>query len=103
MTQSEFGGAQRFIYRLTTNIDPQKYDILVGAGPEGNDANGLLFNLKNKGIKTISLKFLRRGINPLFDFYLGLIEIYHLIKEKNPRFFFSVVAKLAQWAVWLVV
>jgi len=93
VTQSEFGGAQRFIYRLTTNLDSQKYDILVAAGPEGNDANGLLFNLKNKGLKTIALKFLRRGINPLFDFCLGLIEIYRLIKKEKPDILFLCSSK----------
>ena len=93
MTQSEFGGAQRFIYRLTTNLDSQKYDILVAAGPEGNDANGLLFNLKDKGFKTIALKFLRRGVNPLFDFCLGLIEIYRLIKKEKPDILFLCSSK----------
>jgi glycosyltransferase involved in cell wall biosynthesis len=83
VTQSEFGGAQRFIYRLITNLDLAKYDILVAAGPEGNNADGLLFNLKKDGFKNISLKFLKRGINPLIDF-LGLAETFRLIKKEKP-------------------
>jgi glycosyltransferase involved in cell wall biosynthesis len=83
VTQSEFGGAQRFIYRLITNLDLAKYDILVAAGPEGNNADGLLFNLKKDGFKNVSLKFLKRNINPIIDF-LGLIEVFNLIKKEKP-------------------
>ena len=93
VTQSEFGGAQRFIYRLIKGLDLAKYDILISAGPEGNDSNGLLFNLKNEGFRTAALKFLRRGINPLFDFCLGLIEIYRLIKREKPDILFLCSSK----------
>ena len=100
MTQSEFGGAQRFIYRLVTNLDLDKYDITVVAGPEGNDANGLLFNLKNKNYRIIALKFLRRGINPLFDL-LGFFEIRKLLKKEKPDILFLCSSKagfLGSWA-----
>jgi len=83
VTQSEFGGAQRFIYRLITNLDLSKYDILVAAGPEGNNVDGLLFNLKKDGFNNVSLKFIKRKINPIIDF-LGLIEIFRLIKKEKP-------------------
>jgi glycosyltransferase involved in cell wall biosynthesis len=87
VTQSEFGGAQRFIYRLITNLDLAKYDISIAAGPEGNDADGLLFNLKKEGFNNFSLKFLKRSINPIIDF-LGIVEIYKLIKKQNPDIVF---------------
>jgi len=83
VTQSEFGGAQRFIYRLITNLNSFKYEIIIAAGPEGNDANGLLFNLKKEDFRTIALKFLKRAINPIIDF-CGLFEIYKLIKKEKP-------------------
>jgi glycosyltransferase involved in cell wall biosynthesis len=85
VTQSEFGGAQRFIYTLTTNL--VGYEIIVGAGPEGDDEKGLLFALEKKGINTRHLRYLRRSINPLFDF-LGTIEIYRLIKKEKPDVLF---------------
>jgi len=85
VTQSEFGGAQRFIYTFTTNL--QGYEIIIGAGPEGDDEKGLLFALEKKGINTRHLKYLRRSINPLFDF-LGIIEIYLLIKKEKPDVLF---------------
>lgn len=87
VTQSEFGGAQRFIYRLITNLDLSKYDISVAAGPEGDNADGLLFNVKKEGFGGFSLKFLKRKINPFIDF-LGILEIRKLIKKENPDIVF---------------
>lgn len=87
VTQSEFGGAQRFIYRFVPGLDLAKYDILVGAGPEGDDEKGLLSALEKKGIRAKHLKYLRRAINPFFDF-LGLIEIIKIIKNFKPDIVF---------------
>jgi glycosyltransferase involved in cell wall biosynthesis len=87
ITQSEFGGAQRFIYTLVANLDRSKYDIVVSAGLEGDDENGLLYLLKKQGIKTERLRYLRRSINPFFDF-LGLLEIKKLLKKEKPDILF---------------
>lgn len=111
VTQSEFGGAQRFIYTLlsrslftpkTTPLDAgvkgrcngvlRAPKILVGAGPEGDDKNGLLFTLEKIGIKTRHLKYLRRSINPFFDF-LALLEIYKIIKKEKPDILFLCSSK----------
>ena len=50
ITKSEWGGAQKYIFNLATNLDKDKYDVLVLAG-EGNDElfNRLkeIFNFKN--------------------------------------------------------
>lgn len=91
MTQSEFGGAQRFIYTLVNSL--HKHEIVVGAGPEGDDENGLLFKLEKNRINTRHLKYLRRGINPFFDFCLGLIEIYRLIQKERPEILFLCSSK----------
>jgi glycosyltransferase involved in cell wall biosynthesis len=93
VTQSEFGGAQRFIYTLVNNLEANKYDILVGAGPEGDDENGLLSALEKKRINTRHLKYLRRGVNPFFDFGLGLIEIKRFIKKEKPNVLFLCSSK----------
>ncbi len=97
MTQSEFGGAQRFIYtlisgftRMKTRIDA---DIIVAAGPDGDDENGLLRVLEKRGINTRHLKYLRRAINPFFDLFLGLMEIHHLIKKEKPDILFLCSSK----------
>jgi len=93
VTQSEFGGAQRFIYRLVTNLGVGKYDILVGAGPEGDNEQGLLFALTKKGINVRHLKYLRRSVNPFFDFILGLREVYNLAKQEKPDILFLCSSK----------
>lgn len=90
VTQSEFGGAQRFIYTLIDGL--KNYDIVVGAGKEGDDENGLLNLLNKQGIKTERLKNLRRSINPLFDL-LGLFEIRKLIKKEQPDILFLCSSK----------
>ena len=83
ITQSEFGGAQRFLYELTTRLDKEKYEILVASDSE--EKNGFLNSLKQKGIKTKSLKFLRREVNPIFD-CLGIIELIKLINNFKPDY-----------------
>lgn len=100
VTQSEFGGAQRFIYNLVTNLNQDKYSIAVAAGLEGDNENGLLFALEKKGIDTGHLRYLRRSINPFFDF-LGVIEILKLIKKEKPDILFLCSSKagfLGSWA-----
>ena len=92
VTQSEFGGAQRFLWNLISGLS-KGYEITVAAGPEGDDENGLLKFLEKKGINTRHLKYLKRGVNPLFDFYLGLIEIYNLIKKEKPDILFLCSSK----------
>lgn len=85
VTQSEFGGAQRFIYTLVNGLE--KYEIVVGSGLEGDDKNGLLNLLEKQGIKTERLKYLRRSINPFFDLS-GLLEIKKLLKKEKPDILF---------------
>ena len=92
ITQSEFGGAQHFLAHLVTALSRNKYNIMVGAGIEGDDEAGLLSFLEKKGINTRHLKYLRRGVNPLFDF-LGLIEIRKLIKKEKPNILFLCSSK----------
>jgi len=93
VTQSEFGGAQHFLAHLVAALDKDKYDITVAAGPQGDDETGLLKFLEKKGINTKHLKYLRRGINPLFDLYLSPVEIFNLIKREKPDILFLCSSK----------
>jgi len=90
VTQSEFGGAQHFIYTLVNNL--KDYQIMVVAGKEGDDENGLLFKLEKNRINTRHLKYLRRGINPFFDF-LGFFEIKKLMNKEKPDILFLCSSK----------
>lgn len=92
VTQSEFGGAQRFIYNLAINLNQDEYNIAVAAGLEGDDKNGFLNSLERLGIKTERLKYLKRSINPFFDI-LGLLEIKKLLKKEKPDILFLCSSK----------
>ena len=87
ITQSEFGGAQRAFFNIATDLNKEKYEIIVAAGPEGDDEQGLLSALEKKKINIRHLKYLRRAINPLFDLR-GLLEIRKLIKKERPETLF---------------
>ena len=53
VTQSEFGGAQRYIFEMVNNLDRGQYKVLVAAG----QGDGELFKkLQAIDIKTIPLK-----------------------------------------------
>ena len=53
ITKSNWGGAQRYVYDLATNL-PQDYEPVVAGG-----GDGLLFKkLKERGIRTISIPYL---------------------------------------------
>lgn len=82
ITQSEFGGAQRFLYELTTRLDKEKYEILVASGGQKSE---FLKSLGEKNIKTKKLRFLKREINPIFD-CLAIIELVKLINRFKPDY-----------------
>lgn len=104
VTQSEMGGAQRFLRTLVTYLDKNKYDILVAAGQNfsikypadakalaGKQVSGikydLLSTLEKEGIKTIRLKYLFRDINPWYDL-LASWELKRIIKDFQPHTIF---------------
>ncbi len=79
VTQSEFGGAQRYIFNLALNLAKKNYQITVAAG--GNQA--LFSKLSEAGISCIKLKHLAREINLLKD-WLAYREIKKMIKDIKP-------------------
>ena len=80
ITQSELGGAQKNVLDLASGLKDQ-YDILVATGPDGGVAlNNKLFLER---IATVRLKWLRRAVNPIFDF-LSFWEIGRLILKFKP-------------------
>jgi glycosyltransferase involved in cell wall biosynthesis len=84
VTQSEFGGAQRYVFELISGLSKQKYDILVAAG----QGNGEIFEkLKTLEIKTIRLKYLKRSPHPL-QILFSMSEILDLLKKQRPSIVF---------------
>ena len=101
ITQSEIGGAQKYVLEIAAHLDRNKYEIVVAAGPDGKWE--LLKRLEKSGVKTKKLWFLKRKINPIFDI-LGLLEIYLFIKRENPDILHLNSSKagiLGSLAAWL--
>ena len=81
VTQSEMGGAQKFLLNLTSQLNPDKYEILVAVGSDG-DGEFLKFLDKEK-ISHVILSNLKKNISPWHDFRAAF-EIRKLIKKFQP-------------------
>jgi glycosyltransferase involved in cell wall biosynthesis len=82
ITQSEFGGAQRFLYSFLNKIDRQNYEILVATGQDGDGA--FLNALEKLNIKTRIIYPLHRS-ESFFDDLKSIQSINKLIKEFKPE------------------
>lgn len=79
ITKSNWGGAQRYVYDLATNLPKDRFEIAVAAG-EG----GLLFEkLQNKNIRTITILGLGRDINIVKEIK-SFINIFRLFIKEKP-------------------
>lgn len=79
VTQSEMGGAQRYIFNLATTLSSE-FEIIVGAGGKGE----LLQKLEKENIKTINLEF-TRSINNPFRWAIELFKLFKIIKKEKPN------------------
>ena len=81
ITQSEPGGAQRFVLNLLTHLDKDQYEAMVAIG---NTGNGNLFRaLHAEGIPTHRILHLVRDISIKEDLK-AVSELRKLIKEYRP-------------------
>lgn len=78
ITQSEWGGAQKYVFDLSRSLKDE-FDVAVAFGGRGK----LKGRLDEENIRNFNLKSLVREINPWKDFW-GFWEIYRLIKEEQP-------------------
>ncbi|OGY50293.1 MAG: hypothetical protein A3J65_04660 [Candidatus Buchananbacteria bacterium RIFCSPHIGHO2_02_FULL_45_11b] len=79
ITQSEWGGAQRYVFDLATNLPKNEFEVIVAAGGDQE----LFPKLASRGVKTAKIKHLTREISPVSDL-LATIEICRLIKAIRP-------------------
>lgn len=82
ITQSGFGGAQKNVFDLATNLDKEKFEAAVAVGPDGGYELGR--QLDEHGVTNFQLKYLRRQISPLNDL-AALFEIFSLIRKWRPQ------------------
>lgn len=81
ITQSEFGGAQRYVFDLANNLKGE-FEVAVALGEQAN--NGKLAKiLEENNIKYFIIPHLKRSISP-FNEILALLEIIKLIKQHKP-------------------
>jgi glycosyltransferase involved in cell wall biosynthesis len=84
VTQSEFGGAQRYVFEVAAHLASHQYEILVAAGQK----NGELFEkLKNTQVEPVYLKHMRRAPLP-WQIFLCVREIFTLLKKEKPDVLF---------------
>jgi glycosyltransferase involved in cell wall biosynthesis len=83
VTQSEMGGAQRYIYEIAKGL-AEKHDILVAAGR----GNGEFFEkLKTARVRTLTLKHMKRAPWP-WQIARAVWEIRELLKKEKPDVLF---------------
>lgn len=84
ITKSNWGGAQRYVYDLATNLSPDEFEPVVAFGPDADsDAPGLLGErLATAGVRTVLIPALRRDMG-LIDL-AALRAIGRVIAAKDP-------------------
>lgn len=79
VTKGNFGGAQRYVFDLATNLPKDKYDIVVALG----EGETLEKKLQSAGIKVRKIEALGRNIHIGKDF-VSFFEIVRILREERP-------------------
>lgn len=79
ITKSNFGGAQRYVFDLATNLNPETVDVAVALGGAGE----LKARLEAKSIRCISLPKLERDIN-IFKEVSLFFTLLSLYRHERP-------------------
>ncbi len=88
VTQSEFGGAQRYIFDTSLYLANEGYEVLVAAGEKDGELSAKLKTQNSKPqLKTQNLKYLKRIPGPI-SVFLSIREIYKLLKKEKPDVLF---------------
>tara|TARA_B100000508_G_scaffold52170_1_gene40478 strand:- start:5326 stop:6471 length:1146 start_codon:yes stop_codon:yes gene_type:complete len=79
ITKSNWGGAQRYVYDLATNLPTARYEPVVALGGDGP----LRHKLVTAGVRVITIPHLERDIS-LRKELLASWSIAHLIRGEDP-------------------
>ncbi len=80
ITKSFWGGAQRYVFDIATNLPKNEFDVLVVAG-----GNGLMIEkLKKEGVRVISLKSLSRNIG-FFNEVFATFDLVRIFRKERPN------------------
>jgi glycosyltransferase involved in cell wall biosynthesis len=90
ITKSNWGGAQRYVYDIATNISKNNYEAVVALGEnqttksKASNTNSLKEKLENAGIRTISIPNLVRDIN-IFSELKVFFDLLKILKKEKPN------------------
>ncbi len=86
ITKSNWGGAQRYVYDIATNLDSTHFSLTVAAGGTGekNSPPGVLGEkLQHAKVPFMYLKHVTRAISPFSEIRAGY-SIWRCIRNTNP-------------------
>ncbi|MBY0539680.1 glycosyltransferase [Patescibacteria group bacterium] len=79
ITKANWGGAQRYVYDLATNLPKDRFEVRVAFGTEGLLAQ----KLEEKGVQTFSIKSMHRDISLTSD-VSSFFELLTLFRKEKP-------------------
>lgn len=80
VTKGVWGGAQKYVYNLATNLDKNLYETVVVCG----SGNILREKLENSGVRVIEINALKRDLS-FFDEIKNFFTFYKIIKKEKPQ------------------
>jgi glycosyltransferase involved in cell wall biosynthesis len=86
ITKSNFGGAQRYVYDLATNLPKDHFEVAVafgGTGTIGSAPGSLASMLADAGVRTITVPELARDINIKLETQ-AFFALIRLFKREQP-------------------
>ena len=79
ITKSNWGGAQRYVYDLATNLSQEQFDMVVVLGGEGP----LKQKLEEKRVRTIVIHSFQRDINIVKELN-ATGELFQILRKEKP-------------------
>ena len=79
ITKSNWGGAQRYVFDLATNLPENEFDAVVVTGGNGP----LIKKFDAAGVKTIPIPYLQRDVNILKEL-LSFLDLLKIFRAEKP-------------------
>ncbi len=79
ITKGNWGGAQRYVFDLATNLPKQNFEAKVAFG----EGEVLEKKLAEQGIKTVRIKSLERNVNIFSDLF-AFFSIIRVLRDEKP-------------------
>ena len=103
ITQSELGGAQRYIADLATGIKARHPEYSIGVIAGINDNGGFGDELKKSSVSFLPVPFIKRSIAPFGDL-IAVFKLAKIIKKIKPDIIHlnsSKISVIGSWAARL--